>query len=184
MNTVVILCGANSCGKTTTLKGFFGVGKDVDSPKGYIEKQVNGKIVCAVSFSSPQEQVKVFCKFEKVQENVKNRLKICDEKASSKPYFCLIPFTISGSRREKKNVNKNCILKPIKELRKNYHVFVIYLRKSNTHHLKDKDALIAEIAAIEEGFVVRPFIETTREDRDNCDKSNDLKKRLEEKILK
>ena len=81
-------------------------------------------------------------------------------------------------------MNKDCILKPIKELRKNYHVFVIYLRKSNTHRLKDKDALIEEIAAIEEGLVVRPFIETTREDRDNCDKSNDLKKRLEEKILK
>ena len=81
MNTVVILCGANSCGKTTTLKGFFGIGKDVDSPKGYIEKEFNGKIVCALSFSSPQEQVKVFCKFEKVQENIKNRLKICDEKA-------------------------------------------------------------------------------------------------------
>ena len=87
MTTVVILCGANSCGKTTTLKGFFGIDKDVDSPKGYIEKEVNEKIVCAVSFSSPQEQIKVFCKFEKVQENIKNRLKICDEKARANRFF-------------------------------------------------------------------------------------------------
>ena len=69
-------------------------------------------------------------------------------------------------------------------MRKKHHVFVIYLRKSNTHHLKDKNELIDEITAIEKDLIVRPFIETTREDRDSCDKSEDLKKLLEEEILK
>ena len=75
--------------------------------------------------------------------------------------------------RKKKKVNEDCILKPIEELKKSYHVFVIYLRKTNTHHLKEKDALMEHIA-------IRPPIPTTKED---YDKSKDLEKVLREKIL-
>lgn len=120
MNNVVILCGANSCGKSTTLKGFFGIAKTADAPE-YNERKIDGKTVCAVSlgvtFGSPQEQ-SPFCNVVKVQENIKTRIIECDRKATSKPYFLIIPFTMSGSRKKKKKVNEDCILKPIEELKK------------------------------------------------------------------
>ena len=180
MNNIVVLCGANSCGKTTTLKGFFGIAKTVDSPEYYVEKKLDGKTVCAVSFSSPQEQ-SPFCKVEIVQENIKSRISVCEKKAKSKPYFLIIPFTMSGSVKEKKKINKNCILKPIEELRKSYRVFVIYLRKTNAHHLKEKDALVEKIALIKDVVLISPPILTTREE---YEKSRDLEKVLREKILK
>jgi energy-coupling factor transporter ATP-binding protein EcfA2 len=175
MNNIVILCGANSCGKSTTLKGFFGIAETADAPE-YNERKLDGKIVCSVSFGvtfgSPQEQ-SPFCNVERVQENINSRIRECDKKATSKPYFLIIPFTMSGSRKKKKKVNADCILKPIEELRKKHHVFVVYLRKTNTHHLKEKDALMKDIAIA--------TIPTTEED---YDKSKDLEKVLRDKILK
>ena len=100
MNTIVILCGANSCGKTTTLKGFFGIAKTADSPEYYVERKLDGKTVCAVSFGSPQEQ-SPFCIVERVQGNINRRINECDGKAATKPYFLIIPFTMSGSRKKK-----------------------------------------------------------------------------------
>jgi ABC-type cobalamin/Fe3+-siderophores transport system ATPase subunit len=181
MNKIVILCGANSCGKTTTMKGLFGIPKKADSPEYYVEKKLDGKTVCAVSFSSPQEQVHDFCNFSEVQKNINQRIIKSDEKATTKPYFLIIPFTMSGSRKEKKKVNKDCILKPIEELRKSHKVFVIYLRKTKTHHRKEKDALIEEIALIKDVEVIGPPILTTKSD---YDKSKELEKVLREKILK
>ena len=87
---------------------------------------------------------------------------------------------MSGSRKKKKTVNRDCILKPIEELSKKYNVFVIYLRKTNTHHLKDKDALVKEIASMKNVDVLR-YVSTTRED---YDKSKDLEKLLKEEIVK
>ncbi len=179
MNNIVIVCGANSSGKSTTLKAFFGI---AEAPE-YNKRTINGKTVCAVSFGvtfgSPQEQSH-FCNFKEVQDNINDRLSICDKRAS-KPYFCLIPFTMSGSPKRKKTVNRDCILKPIEELSKSYNVFVIYLKKTNTHHLDDKDALIEELTSIKNVVVVRPFILSTPED---YDKSKDLEKLLRKQIVK
>ncbi len=173
MNNIVILCGANDCGKTSTLKGFFGIDTNAESPEYYVERKLDGKTVCAVGFSSPQEQVHDFCNVTKVKENINRRVSECDKKATSKPYFLIIPFTMSGSRRKKKKVNEDCILKPIEELKKRFNVFVIYLRKTNTHHRKEKDALMEPIA-------MHPYIPTTKKD---YDKSKELEKFLIEHVF-
>jgi hypothetical protein len=171
MNSIVILCGGNNCGKTATMKGFFGIEESTPSPNYYVERKFEGKTVCAVSFASPQEK-SPFCNVGKVQENIQRRIDQCNEKASSKPYILIIPFTMSGSRTEKKKINKECIVKPINWLKKNFNVFVIYLRKTNIRNLKEKDDLMKDMAIA--------TIETTRKD---YNKSVELEKALREKVL-
>ncbi len=170
-------------GNQLLLKGFFGIAETADAPQ-YNERKLDGKTVCAVSFGvtfgSPQEQ-SPFCEVDSVIKNIKDRISECEGKTTSKSYFLIIPFTISGSREKKKKVNSACILKPIEELTKSYRVFVIYLRKKNTHYRKEKDALVEEIALIKDVVVIRPPILTTKED---YDKSDELEKVLKEKILK
>lgn len=114
-----------------------------------------------------------FCNVKKVQENINHRINECEKSASSKPYFLIIPFTMSGSRNKKKKVNEDCILKPIKELEKTFRVFVIYLRKINTHHLKEKDALMKDVAIA--------TISTKPDRYEDYEKSKDLEKVLREK---
>ena len=171
MNTIVILCGGNSCGKTATLKGFFGISKASYSPEDYIERKLDGKTVCAVSFGSPQEQ-SAFCEVNQVQANIDGRIQTCDKECKAKPYILLIPFTMSGSREKRKKINEQCILKPIEKLGQNFKVFVIYLRKTNAHNLSEKDTLMKDLATV--------TIETTKKD---YDKSRELEKFLKEKVL-
>ncbi len=64
-----------------------------------------------------------------LKENIERRISECNREAKSKPIFLIIPFTMSGSRKKNKTVNRDCILKPIENPRKNYHVLVIYLKK-------------------------------------------------------
>lgn len=174
MNNIVILCGANNSGKTSTLKGFFRIDQNTDSPEYYVERKLDGRTVCAVSFGSPQEQSK-FCNVLQVQENINSRIRECDEKATNKPYFLIIPFTMSSSRKRKKKLNEDCICKPIEELKKRFNVFVIYLRKTNTHHRNEKDALMESVEAM------KPYILTTK---DNYDKSKELEKFLIDYVFK
>lgn len=171
MNSIVILCGGNSCGKTTTMRSFFKIKDGTPSPDSYVERKFEGKIICAVSFGSPQEQ-SPFCNVDRVQENIQRRIDECNEKATSKPYILIIPFTMSGSRTQKKKINKECILNPISELARNFKVYIIYLRKMNAHHLTEKDDLMKDRA-----------IDTIMTTKDDYDKSNELEKSLKEKIL-
>jgi ABC-type cobalamin/Fe3+-siderophores transport system ATPase subunit len=171
MNSIVILCGGNSCGKTTTLKGFFKV-KSAHSPKSYVERKLDGKRVCAVSFGSPQEQ-EPFCKVELVNGNIRNRISECKQNTNGEPYILVIPFTMSVSKADRTKLNKDCILKPIKELQKMFKVFVIYLRKTNTRSLAKKDALMEQVAL--------KTIETTKDD---YDKSAELEKYVREAVIK
>jgi ABC-type sugar transport system ATPase subunit len=170
MNKIVILCGSNNSGKTTTLRRFFRI-KDIDaSPSSYVERKFNSRIVCAVSFSSPQER-SVFCNVEQVQDDINERIQTCDEKSKGEPYILLIPFTMSGSRTKKEKLNQECIISPIEELKKRFKVYVLYLRKTNTMNLAEKDALMKKIAIAE--------IETAKTD---YDKSKELENFLKEKI--
>lgn len=174
MNKIVILCGSNNSGKTTTLRGFFKI-KDTDgSPSSYIHRKINGKILCAVSFSSPQER-SMFCNVKQVQDDINERIQVCDDESKGKPYILLIPFTMSGSRTKKKKLNEECIIKPIEELKRKFKVYVIYLRKTNARNPIEKDALMKKINAEPEP------VETTRTD---YDKSEELEKFLKKKIAK
>ncbi|WXG43011.1 MAG: hypothetical protein WED04_02930 [Promethearchaeati archaeon SRVP18_Atabeyarchaeia-1] len=153
------------------MRSFFGIEEDSPNPDFFVERKFKGKIVCAVNFGSPQEQ-SPFCDVDKVQENIQRRIDECNREATSKPYILIIPFTMFGNRRQGKKINKACILNPIDELEKHFKVFIIYFRKTNTHNLAEKDALM-------QGRAIAT-IETTEQD---YDKSSELEKVVREKIL-
>jgi len=141
------------------------------SPESYIERKLDGRRICAVSFSSPQEQ-EPFCEVRLVNDNIKNRIIECEKNTNGEPYILIIPFTMSGSRKKRKKINEDCILKPIEKLREKFKVFVIYLRKTNARNLEDKDALMKRIAL--------KMVETTKDD---YDKSAELEKYLKGVVI-
>ena len=154
------------------MKGFFNISKNKRSPSKFISKRVKGKLVCAVSFGSPQEQ-EPFCKVKRVQKNIDDRIEECDEKTEGESYILIIPFTIQVNKKDKKSLNKKCITTPIENLKKTCKVFVIYLRKTNTRLLSDKDALMNRLKIAE-------FATSTTD----YDKSKELKAFLKRKVIK
>jgi hypothetical protein len=142
------------------------------SPDSYVERKLDGKRICAVSFGSPQEQ-EPFCKVEHVNGNIKDRILECEKNTNGEPYVLIIPFTMSVSGADRTKLNKDCILKPIEELKKKFKVFVIYLRKINARNLAEKDALMGQVAL--------KTIETTKDD---YDKSAELESYLREVVMK
>jgi GTPase SAR1 family protein len=172
MNAIVILCGGNSCGKTTTIRKFFQEKSSLtESGKEFFERTLEGKRVYAVDSGSPQERNK-FCKVERVNENIQARIDECNKKANGQSYVLIIPFTVSENM-ERTKLNEKCILEPIETLKKDHNVFVIYLRKKNATHLSRKDALMKGIATVE--------IETTKKD---YDKSTELETFLRKNVIK
>lgn len=146
MKTVILLCGSDNAGKTTTLKVFFGV-RHIRRlrPMQLLERRLDGKTVYAVGLTSPHELANDFCNVEKVKKRIGKRLKKCDGTAQGKDYFLMIPFTMSVEDSE---VNEKCILEPIEWLRAmNIRVFPIYLRKTGTDFLDAKDTLMRKISA-------------------------------------
>ena len=96
MNNIVILCSGTNCGKTATLNGFF---QCESSPKGsYVERKFNGVIVCAVSFGSPQEQ-EDFCEVKQVNDNIDERIKICESNTNGKSYIFAYSFHYEGEQK-------------------------------------------------------------------------------------
>jgi len=173
MNAIVILCGGNNCGKTTTIRKFFqGKVSLTSSGKEFFERTLDGKRVYAVDSGSPQERVRVFCIVERVNENIWARIDECNKKANGQSYVLIIPFTISENK-ERTKLNEKCVLEPIQTLRKNYNVFVMYLKKKNATHKSRKNALMKGIATVE--------IETTEQD---YDKSAELETFLRKNVIK
>jgi hypothetical protein len=174
MNAIVILCGSNDSGKTSTIDGFFrGKYTLTKSRSHFYERMLDGKRVFAVNSGSPQEIVKEFCNVDLVNKNIENRISECNGKAKSQNYILIIPFTMSASGPDKTKLNKDCILKPIEKLKKSFNVFVIYLKKTNVQNLAEKNELMKPIAFSE--------IETTEKD---YDKSEELEVFLRKNVIK
>jgi ADP-heptose:LPS heptosyltransferase len=151
--------------------------------------ELNGKMVCAVSFSSLQEELehmelpeeeRKFCNFMKVSELIQKRIRKCDEELKSKPYILLLPFTMSTSKADRKKLNEDCIIKPIKELEQKFNVFVIYLRKENTKNLTEKDALMKKIDAY---FITPDTIKDKDHPKNGCDRSKQLETYIRQKVI-
>lgn len=174
MSAIVILCGSNNSGKTSTIKGFFG-GKYTltESRAHFYERILDGKKVFAVNAGSPQEIVKKFCRVELVNKDIEKRISECNKKAESQSYILIIPFTMSVSKADRTKLNEDCILKPIEKRKETFNVFVIYLKKTSAKNLAKKNALMKQIALIE--------IETTE---DNYDKSAELEVFLRKNVIK
>ena len=174
MNTIVILYGSDSSGKTTTLRSLFNITAR-NSPSHFRDVRINSRRVCAVSFCSPQERVQAkdkdnFCKFELVIEDINNRIAECETKTKGEPYILLIPFTMSTKKGEAE-LNKGCIKKPLEFLKKCFNVFVTYIQKENPTHKDLKDGLMRQL----EAYFIEP--KTTHDD---CDRSEELRTFLKE----
>jgi hypothetical protein len=146
MKTVILLCGADNAGKTTTLKVFFGV-RHIRrlKPMQLLERKLDGKTVYAVGLTSPHELANDFCNVEEVKKRISKRLKKCDEKGRDNDYFLIIPFTMSVVNGR---INEKCILDPIEWLRSlGIRVLPVYLRKTETDYLDMKNALMRKINA-------------------------------------
>ena len=129
MINVIILIGRSNSGKTKTLHEFFGIKA---WSKGYHEKIINEKIVCAVDFRSPQESEWIpFCNYDLVIENLIERLEKAKKEVKKRPdkddFVFVIPFTLM---KENGSINEDCILKPIEDLGDKGHIVVpIYLNR-------------------------------------------------------
>ena len=140
MVTVILLIGKANSGKTRTLKKFYGV----DGIIKYIDKRIGKTIVCSVSLTSPQE-LREFCKYELVIENLNKRLKTAEKKVKEKynknDFVFVIPFTLM---EKEGSINKNCILKPIENLKdKGHNIHPIYLKKTSKN--SDYDEFMKEL---------------------------------------
>ncbi len=130
MINVIILTGRGDSGKTRTLNEFFGVGS---WSKGYHDQIINGKIVCAVDFRSPQESDWIpFCDYNLVIENIIERLEEAKKEVKRRhnkdDFVFIIPFTL---QRKDGKINEDCISKPIKDLKaKGHSVAPIYLKRA------------------------------------------------------
>lgn len=147
MVTIVLLIGIRDSGKTGTLLEFFGVKKRRGS-YGYMDRIINGKIVCAYGLGSPQE-LREYCKYKLVIENIKDRLERAETEVKKKhgkhDFTFVIPF---GLYMRDGKINENCILKPIEWLKKDgYVVSSIYLRRqlSISSRTQDFDDFMKEV---------------------------------------
>jgi hypothetical protein len=172
MNTIVILCGSNCSGKTSTIKGFFnGKYALIDNHMHFFERTLDGVRVYAVNSGSPHELVKDFCRVDLVNRNIERRIEECDKRAGGQSYILIIPFTISENQ-DRTRLNDTCILEPISELKKKFTVFTLYLNKKNARRQSQKDALMKLVKDDE--------IETKEND---CDKSAWLEDFIRKHIL-
>ena len=94
MKTIMLLCGADSSGKTSTLRRFFRFKGDLRS-NPLLERTLNGKKVYAFNLGSPQELAKVFCALDKVKPRIEKRIQKCEQASLNQDYVLIIPFTLS-----------------------------------------------------------------------------------------
>lgn len=130
MINVIILIGRSNSGKTKTLHEFFGI---KPWSKGYHDKIINEKIVCAVGFCSPQESEWIpFCNYDLVIGDIIERLEKAKKEVkkihNKDDFVFVIPFTLM---KKNGSINENCILKPIEDLKDKGHIVVpIYLNRA------------------------------------------------------
>jgi len=159
MKTIVLLCGADRSGKTSTLRRFFGFSGDLRS-KQLLERTLDGKKVYAVHLGSPQELANDFCNLEKVKPRIEKRIQKCEEASKGQDYVLIIPFTLFV---EEGKINERCILDPIESLKaRGFKVAPIYLRKEKTVYLELKDSFMNRITK----YVIRSNKEYDRQARE------------------
>ena len=126
------------------------------------ERAIEGKKVYAVRFDSPQER-ETFCRVDLVKANIEKRITICEEATKGQNYVLIIPFGLRENK-ERTQLNERCVLEPIEWLKgRGFRVFSIYLKKTNTRRLEQKNAVMAKIT--------QTIFLTTSHD---CDKSKEL----------
>lgn len=146
MKTIVILCGVNASGKTTTLKRFFRVSHITRlKPMQLLERVLDGKKIYAVSLNSPQE-LRDFCDIKGVKDSIGKRISKCEQASKEQQYTLIIPFGLYGAVKGK--LNENCILNPIEWLRnQGFRIFIVYLRKKTARRLDLVDSFMKRLTS-------------------------------------
>lgn len=138
MIKIVVLIGRGASGKSKTLKRFFGIDRRLRKNE-YIENIIDGKIICAVSLSSPQE-LRGYCKYDLVMTNILERLNIAKREVKKRhnrdDFIFVIPF---GLYMRDDKINEDCIFKPIEWLKAQAHIVkLIYLKRHTRKLLFDE----------------------------------------------
>lgn len=137
--TVIILAGEAGSGKSETLHAM--IRKHCTRVSAHVYS-ANGKKLY-VSLSSPQEYPGYhFCDFNWVTSKVRRWIEECNREGCT---LLVAPFQISISR-ETNEINADCIKKPIAELKKNFKVHVVYLRKNGS---RNKPIALARLGRID-----------------------------------
>jgi hypothetical protein len=169
LNSIVLLCGGNDSGKTTTCRKFFDgcIANRRENMEFYV-KQLRGKLIYGVGADSPQEnsqlRTKEFCDVDDVKRDIDKRIRICDAESREQSYILIMPYGMYEDD-SRTRLNENCFLEPkrwLEEVRM-FRVLPIYLRKTNATHWAQKDELARRICNRE--------IETNKE---NYDKSREV----------
>ncbi|MBE3139572.1 MAG: hypothetical protein IMZ53_03210 [Thermoplasmata archaeon] len=178
MNSIVLLCGGNDAGKTTTLRKFFaGCPVQRRERMNFYTRKLGNRIVYGVGDDSPQEfqqlKTKTLCDVDWVKENIKKRIRLCGVEAKGQSFILIIPYGMYENL-DRTELNEDCFLQPIEWLKTEigFKVFPIYLRKTNATHSAKKDELARKVCLKE--------IDTTRDD---FDKSEELEKFIIDFIL-
>ena len=120
-----MLIGGRDAGKTKTLDQLFN-----QEYKKIPSITIGEKKVCTCGGNTSVQEVIEFCNFNRVIEEIKSRIKKCIEKYGE-DIAIILPFTveIGGRKRSTKGkINRDCIIEPLKWLKSNYKVHVVYLR--------------------------------------------------------
>ena len=165
MNGIVLICGGNSSGKTTSIKNFFD-NQPTSEPIKKINKAplyhcvVDGVDVYTLSTSSLQEKVESRlkkekgedCTVDKMIKNLKERLEIINKEADGKKYVAIIAHGIYADGNGK--LQEPLFLKPIEWLKeqKDYKIRPIYLNKTNAQHCAEKLELGRKVTRYEDTF--------------------------------
>jgi hypothetical protein len=178
MKAIVFLCGGNETGKTTTLKNLF---KDEKCSKyehwSFFHKKLGDIRIYVVGTDSPQENRKIeFCDIEKVKDNIKKRIEICDRNANGQSYILIVPISINQNEK-REELNRRCVLEPIESFGKDFIIFSFCLWKENAKAKVNKGSLLDEIAAL---TIASRKIETVTHD---CDKSRNLLEFIEREVI-
>ena len=117
---VVVLCGAENSGKTTTLEALAELFDERVTRRRYFRHW--GKLI-AIFYGSRQEK-EPFCHFKEVRRNVLRMLRYAEQRGC---VLVILPFTLQF---EAGRINTKCIKKPIERLEVDEHqVHVVYLRR-------------------------------------------------------
>jgi hypothetical protein len=175
VNAIIFLCGGNETGKTTTLKNLFQDGeRSKRDHLSFFYKNLDKTRIYVVGTDSPQENKKSkFSDVGEVEDNIKRRIEICNAEAKDQSYILIVPISINQNE-ERKELNRRCVIEPIKSFRKDFIAFSFCLKKAKAKDKVDKDLLLREVADL-----AKPSreVETSKEEK-TCPKGWDKSREL------
>lgn len=137
--SIIILVGEAGSGKSETLHAM--VKEHCARISTHVYSMKDKKLY--LSLSSPQEYPEYdFCDFNWVIDKVRLWIGKCKREGCM---LLIAPFQISISRKTD-GVNADCIKQPIDQLKKNFKVHVVYMRKNGS---RNKPRVLARLSRID-----------------------------------